>query len=116
MIKTLILGLGPGFFSHVGYNTTLGYVKPLIVSVGFSVSPVVGSFIGWAMHETGVPGYAQCSLSTSIHWLSDHVVQVHAPSELLRSQATDLRWGSQATDLLWGDRDHGSNRMGEPCQ
>ncbi|BBN10977.1 hypothetical protein MPTK1_5g08090 [Marchantia polymorpha subsp. ruderalis] len=60
VIKTLILGLGPGFFSHVGYNTTLGYVKPLIVSVGFSVSPVVGSFIGWAMHETGVPGLLTC--------------------------------------------------------
>ncbi|KAL3693160.1 hypothetical protein R1sor_006811 [Riccia sorocarpa] len=54
--RTLILGVGPGVFCHFGYNISMGYVKPLVVSVAMSVVPLLGSIIGWWMGETGSPG------------------------------------------------------------
>lgn len=52
----LALALIAGLLGHTGLNTCLRYISPLTVSTSVTLEPLIGSFIGWAFFESGVPG------------------------------------------------------------
>lgn len=52
----LLLALLAGLLGHTGLNTCLRYISPLIVSTSVTLEPLIGSMIGWAFFDTGVPG------------------------------------------------------------
>ena len=52
----LALALIAGLLGHTGLNTCLRYISPLTISTSVTLEPLIGSFIGWAFFETGVPG------------------------------------------------------------
>lgn len=52
----LALALIAGLLGHTGLNTCLRYISPLTISTSVTLEPLIGSFIGWAFFESGVPG------------------------------------------------------------
>eukprot|EP00741_Cyanophora_paradoxa_P024031 tig00021721_g23206.t1 len=53
----LYLALGPGFVGHQGLNAALKYVPPLVVSVGLTLEPFIGTLIGFALRQSAAPGF-----------------------------------------------------------
>lgn len=53
----LALALIAGLLGHTGLNTCLRYISPLIVSTSVTLEPVLGSLIGWAFFDSGIPGF-----------------------------------------------------------
>lgn len=52
----LALALIAGLLGHTGLNTCLRYISPLTISTSVTLEPLIGSFIGWAFFDSGVPG------------------------------------------------------------
>lgn len=52
----LALALIAGLLGHTGLNTCLRYISPLVISTSVTLEPVLGSLIGWAFFDAGVPG------------------------------------------------------------
>tara|TARA_Y100000766_G_scaffold285072_1_gene306217 strand:- start:35617 stop:36624 length:1008 start_codon:yes stop_codon:yes gene_type:complete len=52
----LALALIAGLLGHTGLNTCLRYISPLTISTCVTLEPLIGSFIGWAFFDSGVPG------------------------------------------------------------
>lgn len=53
----LALALIAGLLGHTGLNTCLRYISPLVISTSVTLEPVLGSLIGWAFFDAGVPGF-----------------------------------------------------------
>ncbi len=53
----LALALIAGLLGHTGLNTCLRYISPLVVSTSVTLEPVLGSLIGWAFFDSGIPGF-----------------------------------------------------------
>jgi drug/metabolite transporter (DMT)-like permease len=52
----LALALIAGLLGHTGLNTCLRYISPLVISTSVTLEPVLGSLIGWAFFDAGIPG------------------------------------------------------------
>jgi len=52
----LALALIAGLLGHTGLNTCLKYLSPLVISACVTLEPVIGSFIGFALFDTNLPG------------------------------------------------------------
>ncbi len=52
----LALALIAGLLGHTGLNTCLRYISPLVISTSVTLEPLLGSLIGWAFFDSGVPG------------------------------------------------------------
>ena len=52
----LALALIAGLLGHTGLNTCLKYLSPLIISACVTLEPVIGSFIGYVLFGTDLPG------------------------------------------------------------
>ena len=52
----LALALIAGLLGHTGLNTCLKYLSPLVISACVTLEPVIGSFIGYVLFDTDLPG------------------------------------------------------------
>ena len=52
----LALALIAGLLGHTGLNTCLKYLSPLLISACVTLEPVIGSFIGYVLFDTDLPG------------------------------------------------------------
>ena len=53
----LALALIAGILGHTGLNTCLRYTPPLVVSTSVTMEPIIGSLIGYAIFDSGLPGF-----------------------------------------------------------
>lgn len=53
----LALALIAGILGHTGLNTCLRYTPPLVVSTSVTLEPIIGSLIGYAIFDSGLPGF-----------------------------------------------------------
>ena len=53
----LALALIAGLLGHTGLNTCLRYIPPLVVSTSVTMEPIIGSIIGYALFNSGLPGF-----------------------------------------------------------
>eukprot|EP01117_Protostelium_nocturnum_P015150 TRINITY_DN5840_c0_g1_i3.p1 TRINITY_DN5840_c0_g1~~TRINITY_DN5840_c0_g1_i3.p1 ORF type:complete len:281 (+),score=60.27 TRINITY_DN5840_c0_g1_i3:903-1745(+) len=56
ILYILYLGFVPGLFGHTVINNVIKHLDPIIVSIFLLSEPVIGSFIGWIMGVSGIPG------------------------------------------------------------
>jgi drug/metabolite transporter (DMT)-like permease len=52
----VLLAFVSGIVGHTGFNFALGYVSPIVVSISTTLEPVVGTFLGWILYDSSVPG------------------------------------------------------------
>ena len=52
----VLLAFVSGIVGHTGFNFALGYVSPIVVSISTTLEPVVGTFLGWIIYDSSVPG------------------------------------------------------------
>eukprot|EP00850_Spirogloea_muscicola_P010227 SM000059S18704 [mRNA] locus=s59:527219:530168:+ [translate_table: standard] len=55
--RNAYLALGPGFVGHTGLNLILRHVQPLLIAMGITAEPLLGSLMGWAAGLTRPPGW-----------------------------------------------------------
>eukprot|EP00850_Spirogloea_muscicola_P018520 SM000170S02692 [mRNA] locus=s170:200411:203629:- [translate_table: standard] len=55
--RNAYLALGPGFVGHTGLNLILRHVQPLVIAMGITAEPLLGSLMGWAAGLTRPPGW-----------------------------------------------------------
>jgi len=55
-LLTCYIAVFPGFFGHTGINYCIKHIHPLTVSVTLLLEPVVGSFIGYIVGVSALPG------------------------------------------------------------
>lgn len=54
--KILYLAIVPGIVGHTGFNAVLKWMPALLVTLALTAEPLIGTFIGWAVHLAQVPG------------------------------------------------------------
>ena len=54
--KILYLALVPGIVGHTGFNAVLKWMPALLVTLALTAEPLIGTFMGWAVHLVQVPG------------------------------------------------------------
>ena len=54
--KILYLAVVPGIIGHTGFNAVLKWMPALLVTLALTAEPLIGTFMGWAVHLAAVPG------------------------------------------------------------
>lgn len=54
--KILYLAVVPGIIGHTGFNAVLKWLPALLVTLALTAEPLIGTFMGWAVHLAQVPG------------------------------------------------------------
>lgn len=54
--KIIYLAVVPGIIGHTGFNAVLKWMPALLVTLALTIEPVIGTFMGWAIHLAQVPG------------------------------------------------------------
>lgn len=54
--KILYLAVVPGIVGHTGFNAVLKWMPALLVTLALTAEPLIGTFMGWAVHLAQVPG------------------------------------------------------------
>lgn len=111
--KILYLAAVPGIIGHTGFNAVLKWMPPLLVTLALTAEPVIGTFMGWAVHLVHVPGVwtysggAVLLLSTAIVVIAgDRREQAAAAAHVQQTANESPKMSSDfATDCLDSARD-----------
>ena len=52
----LYLAVIPGIVGHTGFNAVLKWMPALLVTLALTAEPLIGTFMGWAVHLAQLPG------------------------------------------------------------
>lgn len=99
--KILYLAVVPGIVGHTGFNAVLKWMPALLVTLALTAEPLIGTFMGWAMHLVQVPGVWTYSGGTVL--LLSTAIVVIAGDRREQAAAADVQHRASESPKMFSD-------------